>query len=110
VDEKTLGGLALTGAYGHQGNDRAVELLQEAEAGGVDEDETCDLWWYSEHIRSLAAELRDEHTDRGLRRHARSDTAQVAGSDVQARSVLEGRWDAEASPERSSSRSWPRTR
>lgn len=71
------GGLALVGAYGRldsldcyadpddvdEGNDRAVVLLGEAEANGVGEDETAGLWWYSEHLRNLVAELRDENAE-----------------------------------------------
>ncbi|MDX3230671.1 hypothetical protein [Streptomyces sp. ME19-01-6] len=74
LDENVRGALALAGAYGRldsledgtdpdgmdEDNDRAVELLHEAEAHGIDEDETSELWWYSEHKRSLAAELRDD--------------------------------------------------
>lgn len=74
VDENLRGALALAGAYGRldeledcgdpdvmdEDNDRAVELLQEAEANGVDEDETAELWWYSDRFRSLAAELREQ--------------------------------------------------
>src|SRR5262245_56457356 len=74
VDEDVRGGaLALAGAYGHLAqlddcdpyemdkvNDRAVELLHEAEAGGVTEEETSELWWYSKHMGSVAAESRDQ--------------------------------------------------
>ncbi|MER6144564.1 hypothetical protein ABT174_31720 [Streptomyces sparsogenes] len=73
VDERVRGALALAGAYGFldsledgadpdqmdDDSDRAMELLREAEAHGVDEDETAELWEYAEHIRSLAAELGD---------------------------------------------------
>lgn len=73
VDENVRGALALAGAYGRlddledcpdpdamdEDNDRAVELLQEAEANGFDDDETSELWRYSEHLRSRAAEFRD---------------------------------------------------
>ncbi|OMI37560.1 hypothetical protein [Streptomyces sparsogenes] len=74
VDETARGALALAGAYAcldsledgtdpdqmDEDSDRAMELLREAEAHGVDEDETAELWEYAEHIRSLAAELSDE--------------------------------------------------
>jgi hypothetical protein len=75
VDEGVRGAVALAGAYGRldsledlvadpddmdEDNNRAIELLREAEAYGVDEDETSELWWYSEHMRSLAAELIDQ--------------------------------------------------
>ncbi|MGY0062997.1 hypothetical protein ACWY4P_41745 [Streptomyces sp. LZ34] len=74
VDENLRGALALAGAYGRlddledstdpddmdASNGRVVELLEEAEANGVAEDETSELWWYSEHIRSLAAKMSDQ--------------------------------------------------
>jgi tetratricopeptide (TPR) repeat protein len=78
MDDGVRGALALAGAYGHlhsledlagdpdlmdADNDRAVELLREAEAHGVDEDETHELWWYSDHMRSLAAELRADSAE-----------------------------------------------
>jgi hypothetical protein len=78
VDENVRGTLALAGAYGHldsledgvvdpdemdEGNDRAIVLLQEAEANGVDEDVTHELWWYSDDMRSLAARLSDENAE-----------------------------------------------
>jgi hypothetical protein len=76
VDKNLRGALALAGAYGRldcledsdpdsmdEDNDRAVEFLQEAEANGVDEDETSELWWYSENMRSLAAECRDQSAE-----------------------------------------------
>jgi tetratricopeptide (TPR) repeat protein len=73
VDEKVRGVLALVQAYAclyelddcpdpdqlNEDNDRAVELLKEAEANGVDEDETVELWWYSEHLRRHAGQLSD---------------------------------------------------
>ncbi|MFE1776174.1 hypothetical protein [Streptomyces sp. NPDC059008] len=73
VDGNVRGVLALAGAYARlddmednpdpddmdEDNDRAVELLKEAEANGVDEDETVELWWYSDHMRSRAAQNRD---------------------------------------------------
>ncbi|MES4907315.1 MULTISPECIES: hypothetical protein [unclassified Streptomyces] len=73
VDENVRGALALAGAYGwldslddgtdpdqmDEDSDRAVALLREAEAHGIDEDETCELWRYAEHIGSVAAELSD---------------------------------------------------
>lgn len=71
VDENVRGALALAGAYGRldsledfadpdevdEGMDRVDELLRDAEAHGVDEDETSELWWFSEDLRSRAAEL-----------------------------------------------------
>lgn len=73
VDENVRGALALAGAYGwldslddgadpdqmDEDSDRAIALLQVAEAHGIDEDETDELWRYAEHIGSLAAELGD---------------------------------------------------
>ncbi|MEU0803948.1 hypothetical protein [Streptomyces sp. NPDC005970] len=73
VDEDVRGVLALAGAYGwldslddgadpdqmDEDSDRAIALLREAEAHGIDEDETDELWRYAEHIGSLAAELSD---------------------------------------------------
>jgi nucleotide-binding universal stress UspA family protein len=73
VDENVRGALALAGAYGwldslddgadpdqmDEDSDRAIALLREAEAHGMDEDETYELWRYAEHIGSLAAEHRD---------------------------------------------------
>lgn len=78
VDEGVRGALALAGAYGRldsledwpdpddvdEGTDRVVELLREAEANGVSEEETSELWWYSEHLRSRAAELSDYLAER----------------------------------------------
>jgi len=78
IDAGVRGALALAGAYGYldaledgvadpdfadEDNDRAVELLREAEAHGVDEDETRELWWYSDHLRSLAAEIRADNAE-----------------------------------------------
>ncbi|WAL64338.1 hypothetical protein ORV05_25680 [Amycolatopsis cynarae] len=37
---------------------RVVDLLKEAEANGVAEDETAELWRYAEHLQSRAAENR----------------------------------------------------
>ncbi|MEU6268143.1 hypothetical protein [Saccharopolyspora shandongensis] len=73
VPEDVRGVLALAGAYGHlyeledcvepdemdEDNDRAVELLQSAEACGVDEDETAELWSYSDRLRSSADGIRE---------------------------------------------------
>ncbi|MGW3565685.1 hypothetical protein ACWDSL_17695 [Streptomyces sp. NPDC000941] len=73
VDEHVRGVLALAGAYGfldslddgtdpdqmNEDSDRAIALLREAEAHGIDEDETDELWRYAEHIGSRAAELSD---------------------------------------------------
>ncbi|MFI1850213.1 hypothetical protein [Streptomyces sp. NPDC020480] len=73
ADEDVRGALALAGAYGwldslddgtdpdqmDEDSDRAIALLREAEAHGIDEDETDELWRYAEHIGSLAAELSD---------------------------------------------------
>ncbi|WP_405411443.1 hypothetical protein [Streptomyces decoyicus] len=85
ADGEVRGALALAGAYGRldslgdcpepddmdEDNDRAVELLQEAEANGVDEKETSELWWYSERMRSRAAEFRDylAETDAYVEKH-----------------------------------------
>ncbi|WP_329179673.1 hypothetical protein OG754_35260 [Streptomyces decoyicus] len=84
-DASVRGALALAGAYGRldalegcpepddmdEDNDRAVELLQAAEANGVDENETSELWWYSARMRSRAAELRDylAETDAYIEKH-----------------------------------------
>ncbi|WP_310723624.1 hypothetical protein [Streptomyces sp. N2A] len=71
VSENVRGVVALAGAYGclasqedfmdpddmKESSERAVELLREAEANGVDEGETSELWWYSEDLRSRAAEF-----------------------------------------------------
>ncbi|MGY0062892.1 hypothetical protein ACWY4P_41205 [Streptomyces sp. LZ34] len=73
VDENVRGALALAGAYGwldslddgadpdqmDEDSDRSIALLREAEAHGIDEDETYELWRYAEHIGSRAAELND---------------------------------------------------
>lgn len=73
VDENVRGALALAGAYGwldsqedatdpdqmDEDSDRAIALLREAEAHGIDDDETDELWRYAEHIGSRAAELSD---------------------------------------------------
>ncbi|MFG2290634.1 hypothetical protein ACGFOU_31710 [Streptomyces sp. NPDC048595] len=73
VDENVRGVLALVQAYAclyelddcvdpdemDADNDRAVELLKEAEAHGVDEGETVELWWYSEDLRRRAGQLSD---------------------------------------------------
>lgn len=72
-DEDVRGVLALAGAYGwlypldegadpdemDEDSDRAIALLQKAEAHGIDEDETYELWRYAEDIGSRAAELSD---------------------------------------------------
>ncbi|MEU4443241.1 hypothetical protein AB0K14_13375 [Actinosynnema sp. NPDC050801] len=75
ADEGETGALALAAAYGRlelladdvvdpdvmdENNDRAVELLRVAEANGVDEDESLAFWWYSDRMRNLGAEIRDE--------------------------------------------------
>ncbi|MEV8439586.1 hypothetical protein AB0425_19615 [Actinosynnema sp. NPDC051121] len=44
-------------------NDRALELLEAAEAGGVREDETLPLRWYSDYQRDLAADLRERNAE-----------------------------------------------
>ncbi|MFG3114158.1 hypothetical protein ACGF4C_07160 [Streptomyces sp. NPDC048197] len=73
VDEDVRGAVALTGAYGllasyedfmdpddmHEDIERAAELLRAAEANGVAEEETSELWWYCEDLRNRAAEFRE---------------------------------------------------
>ncbi|WP_030410192.1 hypothetical protein [Streptomyces sp. NRRL S-1448] len=77
VDEDVRGAVALAGAYGclascedfmdpddmHEDIERAVELLREAEANGIDEEETSELWWYSEDLRDRAAEFSEYEAD-----------------------------------------------
>lgn len=46
-----------------EGNDRVGELSEQAEANGINEDETAELWSYSDHLSSLAPELRDEDVE-----------------------------------------------
>jgi hypothetical protein len=85
VNESVRGVVALAGAYGlldeledcpdpddiDEDTDRAVKLLGEAEANGVDEDEIAELWRYSEHLRSRADEQRDylEEMDAYVAKH-----------------------------------------
>ncbi|MER7790845.1 hypothetical protein [Streptomyces sp. NPDC097640] len=78
VDEHVRGALALAGAYGwlhpldegadpdemDEDSDRAIALLQKAEAHGIDEDEIHELWSYAEDVGSRAAELNDYLAER----------------------------------------------
>ncbi len=101
VDEGVRGALALAGAYGRldrladgvadldlleADNDRAVELLQQAESHGVDAHETQELWWYSDRMRSLAAQISEENAamDAYVARHGATPRGRLDAKLMQA--------------------------
>lgn len=105
VDEDVRGGVALAGAYGildeledcpdadqiDEDIRRVAELLQDAEDHGVDEDETLELWWYSEHLTSLAAEFRerDEELEAYIAEHGTTPKGRLEAKLEQAHELYE---------------------